>query len=87
MADGVILERRGLQTATIVTDAFKASSDAMARRQGFPGYRYVMIAHPLSSLTPEECKRRASEVLTDVLSTLGVEEKALASGLGSAPPR
>ena len=43
MADGILFERLGVQAATIVTDAFRLSGDAMARTQGAAGYRYAAI--------------------------------------------
>ncbi|HZV50859.1 MAG TPA: hypothetical protein VFD49_13960 [Candidatus Dormibacteraeota bacterium] len=73
MADGIILERLGVQAASIITSAFTRSSDAMAGTMGAHGYRYAMIPHPLSSLTPEECRTRAGEVLAEVLAILGLE--------------
>ena len=75
MADGIIFEKLGLQTATLVTDAFRASGDAMARRMGMPGYHYVMLPHPVSNLTPEECKDRACEILPEVLGVLGLDTR------------
>lgn len=77
MADGIIFEKLGVQTATLVTDAFRASGDAMARRMGMPSYHYIMLPHPVSNLTPEECKTRACEVLGEVLSVLGLEDRPL----------
>jgi hypothetical protein len=74
VADGIVFERTGIQAASIVTDAFVQSSDAMARLQGAPGYRYAMIPHPVSSLTPEECRERAAGVLPQLLEILGLEE-------------
>lgn len=74
MADGIIFETLGVQAATIVTDAFTLSSNAMAQTRGAPGYRYAMVPHPLSSLSREECRDRARDVLTDVLAILGLAE-------------
>lgn len=75
MADGTLFERRGIPTASILTDAFRASGDAMAVIQGYPGYRYALTKHPVSSLTPEELKRRALEVLPQVLDLLGIRRE------------
>jgi len=47
----------------------------MARRNGYPAYRYAMIPHPLSSLDAEQVKQRAREVLPEILAILGIEEK------------
>jgi hypothetical protein len=73
VADGIIFEKLGVQTATLVTDAFTASGNAMARRMGMPGYHYAMLPHPVANLTPEECKERACELLPEILEILGVE--------------
>ena len=74
MADGTIFEKRGIPAVSITTDAFTASGDAMAKARGFPNYRYTMIPHPLSSLTPEQVKQRAIEVLPEILEILGLRE-------------
>jgi hypothetical protein len=75
VADGIIFEKLGLQTATLVTDAFRASGDAMARRMGMPGYHYIMLPHPVSNLTTDECKERACEILPEVLGVLGLDTR------------
>ena len=73
MADGTIFERKGLQTAALVTDTFCRTGDAMARVQGFPNYRYAVIKHPISSLDEEQIRQRALEALPQVLEILGLE--------------
>jgi hypothetical protein len=75
VADGIIFEKLGVQTATLVTDAFRASGDAMARRMGMPNYHYIMLPHPVANLTPEECKTRACEVIDEVLEVVGLENR------------
>jgi len=74
VADGIIFEQLGIQTATLVTDVFTASGNAMARRMGMPGYRYAMLPHPIANLTPDECKARAADLLGEVLAILGLPE-------------
>ena len=73
MADGTILERKGVQTAAILTDTFRRSGDAMARTQGFADYRYAVITHPISSLDQEQICQRARQALPAVLAILGLE--------------
>jgi hypothetical protein len=68
-----MFERRGLQTATILTDTFRRPGDAMGRVQGFPGYRYAVMTHPISSLDQEQIRARAREALPEVLSILGLD--------------
>jgi hypothetical protein len=76
VADGTIFERKGIQTAAIVTHTFTRPGDAMARVQGFTDYRYVLMTHPISSLNAEQVRQRAEEVLPQVLSILGLEQPA-----------
>jgi hypothetical protein len=76
LADGTVFEKRGIPAAAIITHTFTATADAMARRYGYPNYRYAMIPHPLSSLNAEQVKQRAIEVLPEILSILGIEEGA-----------
>jgi hypothetical protein len=65
-------ERRGVPAVAICTTPFLRSSQAMAARQGLPGYRFVMVGHPVSSLAPAEVRDRAGEALPQVLSILGL---------------
>ena len=73
MADGTIFERKGLQTAAILTDTFRRPGDAMARVQGFREYRYAVIKHPISSLNQDQICELARGVVADVLAILGIE--------------
>ncbi|HLH68895.1 MAG TPA: hypothetical protein VKY90_07665 [Candidatus Dormibacteraeota bacterium] len=70
MADGIRFERRGVPAVVICTDAFSGSSEAMARLQGLPGYRYAVTEHPLSSLTPPQVEERAAQLLPQVVAIL-----------------
>ena len=76
MADGTIFERKGIQTAAILTDTFRRPGDAMARVQGFADYRYAVITHPISSLNPAQVRERAEQALPQVLSILGLAQPA-----------
>jgi len=76
VADGMVFEKRGVPAAALITHTFTATADAMARRYGYPNYRYAVIPHPLSSLNAEQVKQRAVEVLPEILSILGIEEGA-----------
>jgi hypothetical protein len=66
-------ERRGVPTVAICTKPFLKSGQAMAARQGMPGLRFVMVEHPLSSLTLDEVKVRAQEALPQVVSILELD--------------
>lgn len=70
MLDAVILEKAGIPAVPIVTDAFESTAREMAELWGVPDFRFVMMPHPLASLTAEGIARRADELLGKVLTLL-----------------
>lgn len=70
VADGLLFEQAGLPAAVICSDAFVATADAMAELRGDPGYHYATTAHPVAILTPEQVRRRARDLLPDVVALL-----------------
>lgn len=54
----------------IITDAFDATAREMADLWGVPDFRFVMMPHPLASLTSEGVERRAGELFDQVLRLL-----------------
>jgi hypothetical protein len=42
----------------------------MAELWGVPDFRFVMMPHPLASLTPDDVEERATELLEKVLKLL-----------------
>jgi hypothetical protein len=73
VADGTIFERKGIVAAAIVTDPFVRTADSMAKRHGFPRYRYATMPNPIGNLKPEEIKSRARDVLPQILEILGLD--------------
>jgi len=57
-------------TAVICTDQFVQSAKAQAAICGNPDYPFVVVAHPLGSLTPAELQARAAAALPQVLAIL-----------------
>jgi hypothetical protein len=45
----------------------------MATVQGFPGFDFYAVQHPMASLSAEEVRERALTAMPDVLRILGVE--------------
>lgn len=66
----MILEKAGIPTIPIVTDAFQATAKEMAELWGVPDFRFVMMPHPLGSLTAEDIAQRADALLVKVLELL-----------------
>jgi hypothetical protein len=50
----------------------------MARRNGYPEYRYAVMPHPIGNLRPDQIRQRAEALLGDVLSILGVTDPSSA---------
>jgi hypothetical protein len=71
---GKIISRRfeklGVPTVALYTLPFARRAESMAKRRGFPDYRYVLVEHPLSSARPEGIRQRAEQALPEVLSIL-----------------
>ena len=73
MADATLFEKRGIPTACVITHQFTRAGNAMARRNGYPDFKYAMVPHPIGNLKPEQIKQRALEVLPQVVEILGLE--------------
>ena len=70
MHDGIELEKRGVPTAVICTQPFVSSGKAMSRLLGIPDYPFVVVPHPLGSLTLEALRERAVQAAPQVLRIL-----------------
>ncbi len=70
MHDGIELERRGVPTAVICTEQFVESVRAQAEICGNPLYPFVVVAHPIGSLTRRELGERADAALPRVIAIL-----------------
>jgi len=66
----VILEKAGIPAVPIVTDAFESTAREMAELWGVPDFRFVMMPHPLGSLSAEGIAQRADELVDKVLTLL-----------------
>jgi hypothetical protein len=64
------LEKLGIPTVVLCTQPFAKTAESMATRRGFPGYRYILVEHPLSSARPEGIRQRAEKALPEVLGIL-----------------
>jgi len=66
----VILEKAGIPAIPVVTDAFESTTREMAGLWGVPEFCFVMMPHPLASLTPEMVEGRAEVLVGEVLRLL-----------------
>jgi len=77
--DLVRLERRGVATAGVGTEPFGDEALEQAALLGMPGYRMVLVPHPVQLLTAAELDARADAAFAAVLRRL--------TGWSIAPPR
>lgn len=68
--DGVTLEKRGIPTATVNSDAFVVLGQTEAIALGLPGLPIVTVPHPMGDVPAEEVRRRAAAMVAQVLHVL-----------------
>lgn len=70
MLDGILFEKQGVPSASIVTDAFVETGRAMAKAWGVPDYKFLIMPHPIANLTEEELEQRARDIAPQVVQLL-----------------
>lgn len=70
MYDGITFEKKGLPAAVICTEPFVTSGVAMAKMGGIPDYPFIVTDHPLGSLSQEDLKQRARELVPGIIDIL-----------------
>ena len=70
MLDGILLEKHGVPSASIITDVFHATARAMAQQWGQPNYKYLAMPHPIANLSEAELDRRAREIVPEIVKLL-----------------
>ena len=77
--DGVTLEKRGIPTATINSDAFVVLGQMEAVALGLPGLPIVTVPHPMGDVKADEIRARAAAMIPQILAVLTGEAAALES--------
>jgi len=68
--DGIMLEKAGVPSASIVTDVFEITGRAMAEQWGLTAYRFLVMPHPIANLTEAQLDQRAREIAPQVVKLL-----------------
>jgi hypothetical protein len=68
--DGILLEKTGVPSASIVTDVFEVTGRAMAEQWGLPYYKFLAVPHPIANLTEAQLDQRAREIAPEVVKLL-----------------
>ena len=67
MLDGILFEKLGVPSVSIVTDVFEATGHAMAQSWGLPDYKFLALPHPIANLTEAQLDQRAREIIPDIV--------------------
>ena len=70
MLDSLLLERRGIPAASIITDLFEKTGQAMLTTWGVPSFKFLTMPHPTANLTEEELDQRARDIAPKVAQLL-----------------
>jgi hypothetical protein len=68
--DGILLEKTGIPSASIVTDVFEVTGRAMAEQWGLPYYKFLAMPHPIANLTEAQLDQRAGEMTPRIVKLL-----------------
>jgi hypothetical protein len=68
--DGILLEKHGVPSASIVTDVFERTGRGMAEQWGVPHYKFLAMPHPIANLTEAQLDQRAREIAPEVVKLL-----------------
>ena len=70
MLDGILLEKAGVPSASIVTHVFEMTGRAMAEQWGVPSYKFLVMEHPIANLTEAQLDERAREMVPRVVALI-----------------
>jgi len=68
--DGIVFEKVGVPSASIITDVFEKTGRAMAEQWGLPTYKFLMMPHPIANLSEKELDQRAREMAPEVVKLI-----------------
>ena len=75
MHDGIHVEKAGVPSITICTDAFVETSRSMASLWGAPDYPIIFTRHPVDALDIDQLRARAEEMMGQIVSALAGTER------------
>jgi hypothetical protein len=68
--DGIALEKKGIPSAVICTEAFIVTGKAIAAAHNAADYPFIIVKHPIASSTDEELAEQARVAVPQVASML-----------------
>jgi len=70
LLDSFQFERRGIPATGLITDQFIPGAKAITFLNGYPDYPFIVVPHPLESLSLEELDQRAEIVIPQLVRIL-----------------
>jgi hypothetical protein len=64
------LEKRGIPTAIICSDAFLSLAKSVSMARGISAPRLVVIPHPLAGIAPDEVRKKAENAVDTIVAVL-----------------
>ncbi len=68
--DGILLEKEGVPSATIITSLFEPTGRAMAAQWAVPDYQFLVMEHPIANLDDEGLDRKVDAILPEIIDLL-----------------
>ena len=62
MLDSIVFEQQGMPSASIITDVFMRTGQAMARSWGLKEFKFLAMPHPIANLTDKQLDERARDI-------------------------
>ena len=59
-----------MPSASIITDVFKVTGQAMASSWGLKDFKFLSMPHPIANLTADELDQRARDIVPQVVRLL-----------------
>jgi hypothetical protein len=64
--DAILLEKAGIPTVPVITDAFDNTAREMAELWGVPEFKHVSMPHPMGGLDANAIAQRAAGLVEGV---------------------
>lgn len=64
------LEKKGIPTVTICSDAFISLAKAVATSKGVPSLNMVVITHPIAGIPADQVRNKADNALDEIVRCL-----------------
>ena len=70
MHDAISLEKKGVPTVAVISEAFVGNANMVARLSGIPDYPYMVLPHPVSSLDEQGIQKLLTAYFPQILELL-----------------